>query len=441
MRKFINTLVILAFVSIVSSVNAQWVPGNIGTSYNLSGVCIPENNSSYVWVVGYDTSTYQPSLFKSTNSGANWTTLNTFPNYFGYPSSIAFVDANTGLVSGWGGLIATYNGGLNWTNLYTSTDTILFWNFGIGPSGSAWAIGNKSTGGPLGPPVVIRSALGVGSFNFIRLTLPASWTYQLTSLCVKDSNNCVVSTNTHNPSIMLKTTNGGVSWSEISFSPSLDREVWALVGDDVNNDIIGVGGVNDGSTIFRSYDFGSTWSMIYDNLSSGRLKSIGSPFGYIRDTMYAVGESGTILRTINGGTTWYTQNSGVTRDLESVSMGYHLSKFAVAVGDHGTITINGGSIGIQPISTEIPSKYSLSQNYPNPFNPTTNIRFDLPKSGSVKLVVFDALGREVATLVNEKLAPGTYEVDWDGSSYASGVYFYKLMTGEYVDVKKMLLLK
>ena len=97
--------------------------------------------------------------------------------------------------------------------------------------------------------------------------------------------------------------------------------------------------------------------------------------------------------------------------------------------------------GIQPISNGIPDLYKLEQNYPNTFNPSTNIRFDLPKSGSVKLVVFDALGREVATLVNEKLAPGTYEVDWNGSGYASGVYFYKLMTGDYVDIKKMLLVK
>lgn len=106
------------------------------------------------------------------------------------------------------------------------------------------------------------------------------------------------------------------------------------------------------------------------------------------------------------------------------------------------ITANEGQnlVGISNHTAKV-DNYNLSQNYPNPFNPTTNIRFDLPKSGIVKLVVFDALGREVATLVNEKLAPGTYEVDWDGSNYTSSVYFYKLMTGDFVDVKKMLLIK
>ena len=102
--------------------------------------------------------------------------------------------------------------------------------------------------------------------------------------------------------------------------------------------------------------------------------------------------------------------------------------------------------GLICVSSEIPNKFKLEQNYPNPFNPTTNIRFDLPKSSSVKLVVFDALGREVATLINEQLKPGTYEVVWpaptgNASEYTSGVYFYKLATGDFVEVKKMLFVK
>ncbi|MBL7128655.1 MAG: DUF362 domain-containing protein [Ignavibacteria bacterium] len=85
--------------------------------------------------------------------------------------------------------------------------------------------------------------------------------------------------------------------------------------------------------------------------------------------------------------------------------------------------------------------YKVYQNYPNPFNPTTNIRYEIPRGGFVKLVVFDALGKEVTTLVNEKLNAGSYEVDWDGTDYPSGVYFYKLITDGFVDVKKMVLVK
>lgn len=97
--------------------------------------------------------------------------------------------------------------------------------------------------------------------------------------------------------------------------------------------------------------------------------------------------------------------------------------------------------GINQISSELPSAYSLSQNYPNPFNPTTKIKFSVPKAGDAKIVVFDIMGREVQTLVNEKLQPGTYEASFDGSALNSGVYFYKLTTDGFTETKKMLLIK
>jgi len=100
-----------------------------------------------------------------------------------------------------------------------------------------------------------------------------------------------------------------------------------------------------------------------------------------------------------------------------------------------------GTYGIHILSTSVPSDFELYQNYPNPFNPKTNIRFDLSKSLHTKLIIFDIIGKEVAILVNEKLGSGSYEVDWDGSNFTSGVYFFKLITDEYVDVKKMLLVK
>ncbi len=98
-------------------------------------------------------------------------------------------------------------------------------------------------------------------------------------------------------------------------------------------------------------------------------------------------------------------------------------------------------IGIQPISTEIPNKFSLSQNYPNPFNPVTHFEFRIANFGFVKLSVFDALGREVETLINEQLKPGVYEVEFDGTELPSGVYFYKLFTNGFSETKKMVLLK
>jgi hypothetical protein len=105
------------------------------------------------------------------------------------------------------------------------------------------------------------------------------------------------------------------------------------------------------------------------------------------------------------------------------------------------LTIERGSVGIQPISTETPSSYSVSQNYPNPFNPTTKINFALPKSGLVTLKVYDMLGKEVATLVNEVKNVGTYSVDFNASTLSSGIYFYKVSVNGFSEVKKMMLIK
>jgi hypothetical protein len=129
---------------------------------------------------------------------------------------------------------------------------------------------------------------------------------------------------------------------------------------------------------------------------------------------------------------------------------------SVALSTNGTlieggVLDNGGigavwvfvasGVGITPISVEVPTHFSLLQNYPNPFNPSTNIRYDLPKNGFVKLVVFDELGREIETLVNENQTAGTYEATFNSSKYSSGVYFYTLTTDNFTDTKKMLMIK
>lgn len=98
------------------------------------------------------------------------------------------------------------------------------------------------------------------------------------------------------------------------------------------------------------------------------------------------------------------------------------------------------TVGINNIS-EIADSYELKQNYPNPFNPSTNINFSIPKAGIVTLKIFDISGREVATLVNQNMTPGTYNVDFDGSKLSSGAYFYRLETGSFAETKKMLLVK
>ena len=89
----------------------------------------------------------------------------------------------------------------------------------------------------------------------------------------------------------------------------------------------------------------------------------------------------------------------------------------------------------------IPLKYNLSQNYPNPFNPVTKIDYAIPKNGFVSLKIYDILGREEKILVNENKTPGLYSIDFNASDFPSGVYFYKLTCNDFIDVKRMILIK
>jgi hypothetical protein len=119
--------------------------------------------------------------------------------------------------------------------------------------------------------------------------------------------------------------------------------------------------------------------------------------------------------------------------------------------EHAKLLYNGSfggtPIGINSISTEVPRSYNLEQNYPNPFNPVTKIKFEIPLSRGVSegrgvlLKVFNSLGEQIDELVNQELRPGIYEVDWDGSAYSSGVYFYQITSGDFTQTRKMLLIK
>ncbi|MFZ4591367.1 MAG: T9SS type A sorting domain-containing protein [Ignavibacteria bacterium] len=142
-------------------------------------------------------------------------------------------------------------------------------------------------------------------------------------------------------------------------------------------------------------------------------------------------------------TTWIAQNVWMVKKV-TPSANVNLSSLGIPI----TFSVPGNiyeltnpSIGIQNISSEIPSAFSLKQNYPNPFNPSTNVKFSIVNAGDVKIIVYDARGREVQTLVNERLQAGTYDVTFDGSRLNSGVYFYKLSVNGFTDTKRMLLIK
>jgi hypothetical protein len=158
-----------------------------------------------------------------------------------------------------------------------------------------------------------------------------------------------------------------------------------------------------------------------------------------------------IERSTDGGSTWSFRDSvpanttqytdlGLTPNTEYCYRVYATNCMASSAYSNVTCATTTMT-GINLSGLEIPKEFGLYQNYPNPFNPVTNIKFDIPKNSFVKITIFDVTGRKVTDLVNRELQPGTYTADWNASSYASGIYFYRLVASEYVNEMKMVLLK
>jgi len=113
----------------------------------------------------------------------------------------------------------------------------------------------------------------------------------------------------------------------------------------------------------------------------------------------------------------------------------------VSVASIDTFTFRASSTGTEELASNLPKEYALHQNYPNPFNPSTTIGFDVPQRSFVKLVVYDLLGREVKTLVDEEKTPGRYEVKLDATGLTSGVYFYRIVAENFTQVREMMVIK
>lgn len=179
--------------------------------------------------------------------------------------------------------------------------------------------------------------------------------------------------------------------------------------------------VSTGDVKIRSIQYASMGPLIFDNLKFKFLDTARALILAARTTGSASGSQ--------------TVNLGLTDTSQVVA--YYNTSAAITNFPFGTVT------GTENNSTEIIS-YNLAQNYPNPFNPETIISFSIAKDGFVKIKVFDMLGKEIATLVNNYRTAGTYKVEFDANDFkklASGIYYYKIESGDFNDVKKMILLK
>lgn len=200
--------------------------------------------------------------------------------------------------------------------------------------------------------------------------------------------------------------------------------------------------------VYRSTNAGLNWTNISGNLPDVPHQCVVIDPLYPQN-VYAGNDLGVYVTT-NSGVNWFEFRTGMPYalvfDLTIVYPNRHIRATTHGNGIWERSLIQN-PVGLVSQNNEIPKDFSLSQNFPNPFNPSTTIKFTVPSAGQrhafdVQLKVYDISGREVLTLVNEKLKAGTYSLKWDASVYSSGVYFYRMTTDAgFTETRKMILVK
>jgi photosystem II stability/assembly factor-like uncharacterized protein len=359
------------------------------------------------------------NIYKTTNAGGSWT-----PQSSGYTGTrfmcIWILHPDTVYMSGnFGLIIRTTNGGNNWVTIPT------------GVTDQLWGICfvNSFTGYVCGSTGRIMKTTNAGN-NWFNLNSGVQNAFS--SIYFINENTGYIS----GGSIIMKTTNSGSSWMPLN-APYISLEnIREIKFTDDNTGY----GVSDLGRIFYTSNAGANWSL----LNSGITEALYSINFTSHDTAFICGYTGTIIRTTDAGVSWSPQVSGINEILTKIWFTSPMVGYITTWYSKILKTTNGGITFVQKLSNKVPDGYSLKQNYPNPFNPSTTIKFDVPVSAemqNIKLTVYDITGKEAAVLLNKPLSPGSYEVLWNSSGYASGVYFYKLTAGSFTETRKMVLSK
>jgi photosystem II stability/assembly factor-like uncharacterized protein len=352
-------------------------------------------------------------ILKTTNAGATWVTKN--QSQYGRLNDFCFVNQNLVIIVAQGGAtMRSTDQGETWSEIDAPVTANLY-SVSFIDNNTGFATGSSST--------VIRTtnaglnweSISVGSLAYF-------------SCKFFDVNTGITA---HQNNAIKRTTNGGVNWITVCNTPEIPEKI--LFKNESTGFVVGAFGF-----ILKTTNSGSNWATIQGvstyTLNSGKFldQNIGLTAGRCQNW-----NKGIILKTINGGDNWMFYDS-INAGINDVAFG---NDFAIVVCDGGKIYKSNNRVGIHNINSVVPSKYNLSQNYPNPFNPTTNINFSIPKSGLIKLTVYDITGKEVVVLVNQVLLSGSYKADFNASNLSSGTYFYRLETSNFSQTKKMLFVK
>jgi hypothetical protein len=399
-----------------------WTELSSGTTNSLYSVSAVNDHN--VWVCGA-----AGTVLRSVN-GTSWQSvgsapiLNTLALY-----NICGIDSMTALVTGSSStatfVYRTSNGGANWIQVFTQTggfiDAILMGNaqagFMVGdPVGGRWSLWGTITGGVTWDSAQFRlpqSGTEAGwnnAFYFDNIS-QAVWFGTNNSHIYRSTNLIIWGT---------EPTTGAANSSALWFTSSMN-------------------GMAGGDSLVYTTNGGALWSA-----TPSPMPGTGSILGIsgIGSNWWVVRQSSIVYSTPNNGSNWSVSYTAPSGNYSHISQSHAGAPTLYAVRDNGGISkATNLLVSVSPVSNNIPEDYNLKQNYPNPFNPTTVITYSLPVSSVVNLRVYDELGKEVMTLINEKQSAGKYEVKFDGSGLSSGTYFYKLQAGAFTQTKKLILVK
>jgi photosystem II stability/assembly factor-like uncharacterized protein len=439
-----------------------WTSQSSGTTEILRSVSFVNSNTG--WCAGDDW--YDSSfIYKTSNGGMTWSQQLAL-NYWNSMNGISFLDSNTGIAVGgrWGGgaragtaclacgwwdqgiILLTNDGGATW-EIVSNDSTQYLTSVTFKNEGNGWAIGGNEYRCGLPFPYDSSSALILHTSDR-GVTWVPQYEHSLESGFIQFQD--IFFTDTENGTVVggrriFRTTNSGATWTrQASWIDATNISLNSVCFLDENKGFVfGFDFGNGYPILLKTFDGGENWTVQQFSADISDAAIIGP------DRIIAVGDSGKILITTNNGDSWTSQSSSTTNNLFCVSFSDMNNGWVV--GDRGTIlhTTNGGATFVEEEQIdEVPTEFLLAQNYPNPFNPSTKIKYQIPASLNpsqggtlVTLKVFDILGSEVATLINEEKTIGTYELTWNATYLPSGVYFYQLKAGEFIQTKKMLLLK
>ena len=254
---------------------------------------------------------------------------------------------------------------------------------------------------------------------------------------------------------LFKSTDKGINWNQLPFISPLQAGPQLLVDprDDkvIYATVLGYDTTQPGG-VFKSTDGGATWTEKNTGLSKQNRETLAIRMNprHPDDLFLGVNSNDSsgnwLFRTTDGGEHWFNFSNGFPKVVGGVStiaidtLNERIYAGVISWFDtQGIYILDSFTTGVNFVEQIVPAEVSLSQNYPNPFNPSTAIRYELAVSSSVTLKIYDVLGREVATLVNERKGAATYEVRWDGNKFPRGVYFYQLKVHNSIRSKKMVL--